>query len=89
MTTVRVTVPVPKALVARVIWPLLVDTLMVDGRFKVGRLTADALTVLPDTVMLLPAVLPTMMPVVLPLSVTLTEPALLPLKLALSLPALR
>ena len=86
MSTVRVAVPVPRAPAANVIWPAVSATVMFKGRLSVGRLTAEALTVLPETLMLLPAAPPTMMPVVLLLRVTLTEPASLPLKLALSLP---
>ena len=86
-TTVRADkvalVPVPKAFGAKVMRPLLVETVMVDGRFKIGRLTGEAVGVSVLTEMVFAALLPTKMPVLWPLSVTLT----VPLPLALSLPA--
>ena len=85
MTTVRSAEPFPRALDASKIWPLLIDTAIADGRFKVGWFTADALAVVPETVILLPAEPLSTMPVVAPLSVTPTEPV----PLALSLPALK
>ena len=89
ITTVRCTEPVPKAWAASVIWPLLVDTVMLDARLSVGRFTAEALNVGVLTWIVLPAEPPTTMPLAEPLSVTLTEPVSPPLRLALSLPALR
>ena len=87
-TTVRAdevaSVPVPKAFCAKVIRPLLVETVIADGRFKTGRLTAEAVAVAVLTVMVLAAELPPVMPVLWPLSVTLTVP--LPLALSLPLP---
>ena len=76
-------VPVPKAPAANVIWPLLVETVIADGRFKVGRLKVVALGVSVLTAMTLAAWLPPVTPVLWPLMVALT----VPLPLALTLPA--
>ena len=84
-TTVRAVELVPSAPAARVMRPLLVETVRLSGRFKAGRLTAEAVGVTVLTVTLLAAELPPVMPVLWPLSVTLT----VPLPLALSLPAAR
>ena len=84
--TVRAVELVPSAPAAKVICPLLVETVIADGKLKVGRLSAAAfppVTVL--TAIVLAAELPPLMPVLCSLRVTLT----VPLPLALTLPAAR
>ena len=65
-TTVRAdklaSVPVPRASEAKVILPLPVDTVIAEGRFNVGKLTATALAVAVLTATLLAVPLPPVMP---------------------------